>query len=60
VLDAGLDELEQLINGDVSSIERNGFSLSFQNGLFSVTAPPDFEGKVYNFQWQDRVLNPVG
>lgn len=59
VLDAGLDELEQLITGEVSSLESNGFHLSFQDGLFSVVAPPDFEGKVYNFQWEDTVI-PVG
>jgi hypothetical protein len=56
VLDAEVDELEDLADGAVSSISNDGFILRYRSGTFWVTAPPDNEGKVYNFIWQNRAI----
>jgi hypothetical protein len=58
-LNAGLDELGQLIAGEVDSIRDNGFILRYRFGNFWVTAPADEEGKVYNFVWPNQVI-PAG
>jgi hypothetical protein len=56
VLDVNEAEIEQLVTGRLDSIEAGGFSLDYSGGQFHVTAPPDAEGKVYNFVWRDTAI----
>jgi hypothetical protein len=53
VVYASLDEIEDLIAGTVESINGAGYSLTYNDGWFSVSAPADHEGKTYNFSWEN-------
>jgi hypothetical protein len=40
-------------------LERNGYSLHYsRSGWFWVETPPDREGKVYTYAWEDFQINP--
>jgi hypothetical protein len=64
VLSASVDKINAMIadaNGkDCCIVESNGYSLHFsQSGWFWVVTPPDREGKVYTFKWENFTV-PVG
>lgn len=55
VLRADADSIRDLMTGEIPVIESNGYSLGYSpSDYFWVTSPPDFEGKVYTFQWQNH------
>jgi hypothetical protein len=51
-------ELAQVITGDTHSMDFNGFTLNYNpdNNWFWVVSPPDAEGKLYTFQWENTVF----
>jgi hypothetical protein len=57
------EEIRNLVEqaGDVDCsclIERNGYSLHYsRSGWFWVETPPDREGKVYTYTWEDTQIN---
>jgi hypothetical protein len=57
-LDVPLATLKKMIgNNKAATFEENGFTLSYSpSGWFSIEAPPDAEGKVYTFGWQNLVI----
>ncbi len=57
VLDVSADKINAAIAKNTKPTftiaQANGYTLNYSNsGWFWVTAPPDFEGKVYTFTWQ--------
>jgi hypothetical protein len=55
VLRATADDVQKLMKGEVPSIESNGYTLNYSpSDWFWITAPPDKEGKVYSFKWQNH------
>jgi hypothetical protein len=47
-------DVNNLMNGTLSSLEVNGYSLHYSvSNEFWVQAPADREGKVYTFQWEN-------
>lgn len=59
VIEASVDDLRALVNGQQNSISSNGYSLNYDrsSNWFWVQSPPNFEGKVYTFAWEN-VLFP--
>jgi hypothetical protein len=58
VLEASVDDLFGLVNGQQSTISENGYTLNYspQSNWFWVSAPADFEGKVYTFAWENTLF----
>jgi hypothetical protein len=53
VMSASLDEIAQLLDGSVDAVESSGYSLGYEDGWFSVTAPADSTGSAYSFSWEN-------
>lgn len=53
VLEVDAAQIAELLAGDVETLSNNGFTLSYADGYFRVTAPADTEGKVYSFTWEN-------
>jgi hypothetical protein len=47
------DEIDALLTSGESSVDLNGFVLDIQDDGYFLTAPADWEGKVYTFEWDD-------
>jgi hypothetical protein len=60
VLEASVQDLFNLVNTSDHTIADNGYSLNYspQSNWFWVSAPADFEGKVYTFAWENTLFQP--
>mgnify|MGYP000173812233 CR=1 FL=1 len=58
VLEASVEDLFNLVNTSDHTIADNGYSLNYspQSNWFWVSAPADFEGKVYTFAWENTAF----
>jgi hypothetical protein len=58
VLEASVADLFNLVNTRQHSIDENGYTLNYspQSNWFWVSAPADFEGKVYTFAWENTLF----
>lgn len=58
VLEASVEDLFNLVSTRQNSITENGYTLNYspQSNWFWVSAPADFEGKVYTFAWENTLF----
>jgi len=60
VLRATSDDIQQLLNGTMTSLSSNGYTLNYSDsGWFWISAPADSEGKPYSFAWQNTAFQPA-
>jgi hypothetical protein len=61
LFDLTTDEVLQLMNSEDHMLVQDGYTLNYSpdTNWFWVAAPPDAEGKVYTFQWENLYF-PVG
>lgn len=61
VLEASVEDLFNLVNTNDRTIADNGYTLNYspQSNWFWVSAPADFEGKVYTFAWENTLFPAV-
>jgi hypothetical protein len=65
ILDAAVDhiagDVKDANKKDVTIVDKNGYTLNYSpSGWFWVTTPPDAEGKVYTFKWQNLTVPVTG
>jgi hypothetical protein len=60
VLEASVEDLFNLVSTNDRTISENGYTLNYspQSNWFWVSAPADFEGKVYTFAWENTLFQP--
>jgi hypothetical protein len=58
VIEASVDDLQGLVNGQQDSIAAGGYSLNYDRNAnwFWIQSPPNFEGKVYTFAWENNLF----
>ena len=59
VLEATSDDIAALLDGSITSLSDNGYTLNYTNSnWFWISAPADSEGKTYTFAWENTVFQP--
>jgi hypothetical protein len=58
VIEASVDDLQDLVAGQQNSIAASGYSLNYDRNAnwFWIQSPPNFEGKVYTFAWENNLF----
>lgn len=58
VIEASVDDLQNLVTGSDSSISSAGYSVKFdpKSNYFWVQSPANFEGKTYTFAWKNTLF----